>query len=71
MIMGHKRTFNRIKAVLAEKGKNNLWLAENMEVSNVTVSRWCTNEMQPKVETLFEIARMLKVDTRELLISGN
>ena len=69
--MGQKRTFNRIKAVLAEKGKSNLWLAETMSVSNVTVSRWCTNEMQPKVETLFEIAKVLKVDTRELLISGN
>lgn len=65
--MRQKRTFNRIKAVLAEKGKNNLWLAENLEVSNVTVSRWCTNDMQPKVETLFEIAKVLKVDTRELL----
>lgn len=69
--MAQKRIFNRIKAVLAEKGKNNLWLAESLAVSNVTVSRWCTNEMQPKVETLFEIARALKVDTRELLISGN
>ena len=69
--MDQKRTFNRIKAVLADKGKNNLWLAKNMEVSEVTVSRWCTNDTQPKIETLFEIAKALKVETRELLIRGN
>ncbi|MFB9075904.1 helix-turn-helix domain-containing protein [Flavobacterium procerum] len=34
-----------------------------------TVSRWCTNEVQPTVETLYEISKYLKVDIRELLIS--
>ena len=64
-----KKVFNRIKAVLAEKGKTNNWLAEELEVNRATVSKWCTNQMQPTVETLFRIAKALKVDVRELLVS--
>lgn len=63
------KTFNRIKAVLAEKGKTNNWLAEQLGRNRTTISRWCTNEMQPSVESLFEIAKVLEVDVRELLIS--
>ena len=40
--MEHK-AYNRIKAVLAEKGKTNNWLAENMNINKTTVSKWCTN----------------------------
>jgi putative transcriptional regulator len=65
-----KRIFNRIKAVLAEKGRTNLWLAEEISVNKTTVSKWCTNEMQPTVETLFEIADALDIDVRELLVSN-
>lgn len=64
-----KKVYNRIKAVLAEKGKTNNWLAEELEVNRATVSKWCTNQMQPTVETLFRIAKALKVDVRELLVS--
>jgi len=63
------RTFNRIKAVLAEKSKTNTWLAEQMDKNVNTVSKWCTNRMQPTVESLFEIAKILDVDVRELLVS--
>ncbi len=63
-----KPAFNRIKAVLAEKGKTNLWLAEKMGMNKTTVSKWCTNSMQPTVETLFEIAQALDIDVRELLV---
>jgi len=64
-----KKSFNRIKAVLAEKGKTNNWLAETLDKNRTTVSKWCTNTMQPTVETLFEIADTLDVDVRELLVS--
>ena len=64
-----KRTLNRIKVVLAEKGLSNNWLAERLGKSKATVSRWCTNEMQPSLETIFDIARVLDVDTRELIVS--
>jgi putative transcriptional regulator len=67
--MNDKRPiYNRIKAVLAEKGKANLWLAETLGKNKATVSKWCTNETQPSVETLFQIAKALNVDVRELLV---
>lgn len=62
------KVFNRIKAVLAEKGKTNNWLAETLKVNRTSVSKWCTNNMQPTVETLFEIAEALDVEARELLV---
>ena len=63
------KNFNRIKAVLAEKGKTNLWLAEALSKNKTTVSKWCTNDIQPTIETLFGIAKALEVDVRELLVS--
>lgn len=65
----NKEVYNRIKAVLAEQGRTNNWLADQLEMNRTTVSKWCRNEMQPRVETLFQIARVLEVDVRELLIS--
>lgn len=64
-----KRNFNRIKAALAEKGKTNLWLAEQLGRNKTTVSKWCTNDIQPSVESLFEIAKALELDVRLLLVS--
>ena len=57
---------NRIKIVLAEKSRTNKWLAETLEKNEATVSRWCTNENQPSVETFYQIAQALDVDIREL-----
>ena len=64
-----KEVFNRIKAVLAEQGKTNNWLAEQLDMNRTTISKWCRNDMQPRVETLFQIANALNVDVRELLVS--
>ncbi len=60
---------NRLKVMLAEKGKTNKWLAEKLGKSDVTVSRWVTNEVQPSMETFLEIAKLLDVDIKELLNS--
>ncbi|GAL83815.1 helix-turn-helix domain-containing protein [Sporocytophaga myxococcoides] len=68
--MTERPTFNRIKAVLAEKGKTNIWLAEALGMNRSTVSKWCTNDVQPTVETLFAIAKALDVNVRELLVSS-
>lgn len=68
--MSDKKVYNRIKAVLAEKNKTNIWLAEAIGVNRNSVSKWCTNSMQPTVETLFEIATALDVDVRLLLVSN-
>ena len=63
------KVYNRIKAVLAEQGKTNNWLADQMKMNRTTVSKWCRNDMQPRIETLFQIAMVLNVDVRELLVS--
>ena len=63
-----KRAINRLKVVLVEQGRTNKWLAEKLGKNTATVSRWCTNEMQPSLETLIEIANILNIDVRELII---
>ncbi|HEX5149872.1 MAG TPA: helix-turn-helix transcriptional regulator [Parafilimonas sp.] len=63
-----KAIYNRIKSVLAEKGITNRQLAEKLKKNETTISRWCTNDMQPPIETLFKIAEYLDVDVRELLV---
>ncbi len=67
MEKGH---YNRIKVVLAEKKVTNKKLAQALDITVQTVSRWCTNEMQPSIETLYRVAAYLKVDVRELLVPG-
>ncbi|WPQ63803.1 helix-turn-helix transcriptional regulator [Chitinophaga sancti] len=64
---GPKRKYNRIKIVLLEKEKTNIWLAEQLGVSATAVSKWCTNRNQPTVETLFRISDILNVEVCELL----
>lgn len=65
--MKSKLRYNRIKIVLLEQEKSSKWLAEQIEKDKSTVSRWCTNDMQPSIETLFQIAEILKVSPKELL----
>jgi len=60
---------NRLKVILVEKKRTGKWLAELLGKNEATVSRWCTNESQPSLETLFEIAKVLEVDVKDLLIS--
>lgn len=67
--MTESRKLNRIKAVLAEKGKTNKWLGEQVGKSEFTVSRWATNKLQPSVQQLFEIASSLQVEVKDLLVS--
>lgn len=62
-------TINRIKAVLAEKQLTSKWLAEQLGKSENTISKWCSNKVQPSLENLVEIARILDVDVRELIVS--
>lgn len=60
---------NRLKVVLVEKKKTDKWLAETLGKNEATVSRWCSNVSQPSLEMLFAIAKALKVDVRELLMT--
>ena len=64
------KNINRIKAVLADAGQTNKWLAEQLGKDPVTVSKWCTNTTQPDLQTLQKISMLLKTDIRNLLISN-
>jgi putative transcriptional regulator len=61
------KAINRLKVVLAEKNKTNKWLAEKLENNETTVSRWCTNEVQPSMDKLVAIAELLEIDVRDLI----
>lgn len=61
------KAINRLKVVLAEQNKTSKWLAEKLENNETTVSRWCTNEVQPSMDKLVAIAEILEIDVRELI----
>ncbi len=63
-----KVNYNRIKAILAEKNVSSKNLAKHLGKTESTVSRWCTNDVQPSVEVFYQIAQFLKVDIRELFV---
>lgn len=65
----NKKVINRLKVVLVEHGKTNKWLAEKLDKNETTVSRWCTNEVQPSLETLIQISELLNIDVKELIYS--
>ena len=58
---------NRLKVVLVEKGKTGKWLSEQLGKSNCTVSKWCSNTVQPDLNTLDKIAKILGVNAKDLL----
>ena len=64
------RDINRIKVVLADKKRTNKWLAEQLGKDPTTISKWCTNTVQPDLETLFQISNILKIDIKDLLWSN-
>lgn len=59
---------NRIKEVLYEKGVKQTWLADQLGKSFKIVNAYACNRIQPPIEVLFEIARILDVEPAELLI---
>lgn len=62
------KDINRIKVLLVEKKRTNKWLAEQLDKDPATVSKWCTNTLQPNVETLVEIAKLLNVEIKDLFL---
>ena len=60
-------SLNRLKIVLVEQGKSGRWLAERLNKSEHTISRWCQNKTQPSVAQLNEIAQILGIDVRTLI----
>ena len=61
---------NRIKVALVENGKTGKWLAEHVGKNEATVSRWCSNKMQPSLYTLVRISELLDIDVKDLILSN-
>ena len=59
-----------VRSFFAEKNKTGTWLSEQMGRNLGTVSRWMTNKVQPSVEQLYDIAKHLDVDVRDLLVAS-
>jgi DNA-binding XRE family transcriptional regulator len=62
-----KKVINRIKVVLVEKNLTSKWLATKLKKNTATISRWCTNDVQPPLETMLKIAELLNVKVKDLI----
>lgn len=58
---------NRIKKILKEQGRTQMWLSERLGKSYVMVTSYCNNKVQPSIQILNQIAKLLDVDVRILL----
>lgn len=56
--------------MLVEKGKTGKWLAGELGKSNCTVSKWCSNSIQPDLQTLDKISKLLDVNIKDLLVDN-
>ena len=59
---------NKLKVLLVERNRRSKWLAETLKMNPATISRWCSNKTQPSLDRLSEIAKVLDVDIRDLLV---
>lgn len=62
---------NRIKEVLEDKGIKQIWLAEKLGKSYNMVNGYVQNRRQPRLDILFEIAKLLNIDPKELIQSDH
>ena len=61
---------NRIKEVLKEKGIKQIWLADKLGKSYNMVNGYVQNRKQPSIECLYEIAQILNISVKELLVEN-
>ncbi|WP_456103660.1 helix-turn-helix transcriptional regulator [Prevotella sp.] len=63
-----KKTYpNRLRIILAEKNVTNHWLAMEMGMTDMTVSRWCTNRIQPSISQLFQMSKLLDTEMEKFI----
>ena len=60
---------NRIKEVMKEQGRTQVWLAGKIGKSQGTIALYANNKLQPTLDTLFKIAECLEVSPRKLIES--
>lgn len=63
-----QKGLNNIKEVLDNKGISQTWLANQLGKSFSMVNAYVCNRRQPTLENLYQIAEILKVSVKDLLI---
>jgi len=58
---------NRIKEILEQKRIKQIWLSQRLGKSYNVVNGYVQNRQQPRLEILFEIAKILEIDPKELI----
>ncbi len=61
---------NRIKEALQEKGLTQVWLAEQLGKSFKMVNAYACNRKQPSLEVLNQIAEILQVSVKDLIVDN-
>lgn len=61
---------NQIKKVLEDQGRTQRWLADKLGKSYNIVNSYVQNRQQPRLEIFMEIANLLDIDVKELIISN-
>ena len=61
---------NRIKEVLEDKGIKQTWLAEKLGKSYNMENGYVQTRQQPRLEILMDIANILDIDVKELIVSN-
>ena len=62
--------FPALKIVLIEQERTGKWLAEQLGKSTCTVSKWCKNTVQPDLNTLDSISKLLDVSIKDLIVDN-
>lgn len=62
---------NRIKEILEQKGIKQIWLAEQLNKSYNMVNSYVQNRRQPSIDCLYQIAKILDVDVKDLLVGSD
>ena len=61
---------NRVKQILEEKGITQIWQDEKIDESFSQTNAYVCNRRQPRIEWLYEIASLLDVETKNLLVNN-
>jgi transcriptional regulator with XRE-family HTH domain len=61
---------NCLKEVLEKRGIKQTWLAERLGKSFCIANSYVCNLCQPSLDVLFEIAKILNIDLKELIDSN-
>lgn len=59
---------NRLKEILHEQGRSQQFLCRQLDKSTNTVSLWCRNLVQPSVQDLYRIAKLLDCKVSDILL---